>query len=145
MGRTGRRVRRRWRRRRADGRERGAATLEIAIVFPIVLLITFGVIEGALWYHARNVALAAAEEGVRAATGDGGTPGAGVEEARDFALRAGADDTLSAVTVSSTSTPSEVSITVTGHSLTLFPGWSGHEVTQTASGPVERFTSPDGP
>lgn len=128
---------------RRSGRERGAATLELVVIFPVVLLITFGVIETALWYHARNVALAAAEEGVRVATGDGGSLGAGVDEATDFALRAGADDVLSGVAVRADGGATEVTITVSGHSLSLFPGWSGHEVAQTASGPVERFTSPD--
>lgn len=130
-------------RRRGGLPERGAATLELVIVFPMVLLITFGVIEGALWYHARNVALAAAEEGVRVASGTGGTLSVGVSEATEFAHRAGADDVLSGVTVRAGGGTTEVTITVTGHSLSLFAGWSGHEVSQTASGPVERFTSPD--
>ena len=130
-------------RRRLRVGDRGAATLELVVIFPVVLLITFGVIEAALWYHARNVALAAAEEGIRVATGDGSSIDAGVDEATDFALRAGADDILSAVTVHSSGGDTEVAITVSGHSLSLFPGWSGHQVSQTASGPVERFTVPD--
>lgn len=124
-------------------RERGAATLELVVLFPVVLLITFGVIEGALWYHARNVALAAAQEGVRTATGSGGSLPAGVAEAQSFAERAGADDVLSGVTVTSGGGEAQVTITVRGHSLSLFPGWSGHEISQTASGPIERFTGPD--
>lgn len=112
------------------------------VLFPVVLLITFGVIEGALWYHARNVALAAAEEGVRAATGNGGSLAAGVAEARSFAHDAGADGVLSGVTVSGDGGEVEVSITVEGSSQSLFPGWSGHQVSQTATGPVERFTGP---
>ncbi|RIQ33603.1 TadE/TadG family type IV pilus assembly protein [Jiangella rhizosphaerae] len=130
-------------RRRLPGRpERGAATLELVVLFPVVLLITFGVIEGALWYHARNVALAAAEEGVRVATGNGGSLAAGVAEARSFAQEAGADGVLSSVTVSGDGGDVEVTITVEGSSQSLFPGWSGHQVSQTASGPVERFTGP---
>ncbi|TDE12598.1 TadE/TadG family type IV pilus assembly protein [Jiangella asiatica] len=131
-------------RRRLPGRgERGAATLELVVLFPVVLLITFGVIEGALWYHARNVALAAAEEGVRAATTSGGSLDAGVAEARDFAARAGADGVLSGVAVAGSGGEIEVTITVEGSSQSLFPGWSGHQISQTASGPVERFTGPD--
>lgn len=133
--------RRRARHPRASARERGAATLELVVVFPMVLLITFGVIETALWYHARNVALAAAEEGVRVASADGSTLDAGVDKATDFALRAGADDILSGVAVRSAGGTEEVTITVSGRSLSLFPGWPGHDVSQTASGPVERFTS----
>lgn len=131
------------RRRRSPGRpERGAATLELVVLFPVVLLITFGVIEGALWYHARNVALAAAEEGVRVASGNGGSLPAGVTEAHEFAERAGADGVLSGVRVNARGGDTQVTITVKGSSLSLFPGWSGHLVSQTASGPVERFTGP---
>ncbi|PZF82762.1 TadE/TadG family type IV pilus assembly protein [Jiangella anatolica] len=130
-------------RRRLPGRpERGAATLELVVLFPVVLLITFGVIEGALWYHARNVALAAAEEGVRVATGNGSTLADGLTEARSFAAEAGADGVLSAVTVTGSGGEVEITITVEGSSQSLFPGWSGHQVSQTASGPVERFTGP---
>jgi Flp pilus assembly protein TadG len=144
MSRRPRDGQRRHPRRRLPGRpERGAATLELVVLFPVVLLITFGVIEGALWYHARNVALAAAEEGLRAATGNGGTVADGVAEARSFAQEAGADGILSSVTVTASGGETEVTITVEGSSQTLFPGWSGHLVSQSASGPVERFTGPD--
>lgn len=135
--------RRRPRRRPPRRGERGAATLELVVLFPVVLLITFGVIEGALWYHARNVALAAAEEGVRVATVNGGSLDDGLAEARSFAARAGADGVLSAVSVSGRGSEAEVTVTVEGASQSLFPGWTGHQVSQTASGPVERFTGPD--
>ena len=52
------------RRRATDG---GSASLEIAVLFPVVLLLVFAVIQGALYYHARNVALAAASDGLTAA------------------------------------------------------------------------------
>lgn len=126
--------------RRSD---RGAATLELVVLFPVVLLITFGVIEGALWYHARNVALAAAEEGIRVATAEGSSADAGLGAAQAFASQAGADGILAGASATLAEASTErVTITVTGNSLTLFPGWSGHYVSQTASGPVERFTGP---
>ena len=134
--------RRRFRRRLPGRPERGAATLELVVLFPVVLLITFGVIEGALWYHARNVALAAAEEGVRAATSNGASLADGVAEARSFAQEAGADGVLSGIAVTAGGGDVQVTITVEGSSQSLFPGWSGHLVSQSASGPVERFTGP---
>jgi Flp pilus assembly protein TadG len=134
----------RTRRRRARRGERGAATLELVVLFPVVLLVTFGVIEGALWYHARNVALAAAEEGIRVATADGSSAQAGVGAAQAFASQAGADGVLSGASATLTEASVErITIRVTGTSLTLFPGWSGHTVSQTASGPIERFTGPN--
>jgi Flp pilus assembly protein TadG len=129
-------------RRLQAARERGAATLEIAVLFPVVLAITFGVIEISLWYHARDVALAAAEEGVRVATADGSSVSAGVGEASTFAARAGADGILTGVAVTSASNATDVTITVSGDALTLFTGWTGLRVSQTASGPIEQFTGP---
>ena len=37
--------------------------------------------------------------------------------------------------------PTSIEVTVTGTSLSLFPGLSGWSVTQSAIGPVERVTS----
>jgi Flp pilus assembly protein TadG len=131
------------RRRSRFRNERGVATLEIAILFPLVLLITFGVIEGALWYYARNVALAAAEEGVRVASADKGSLSAGIAKATDFATRAGSDGffTLSGTPIAAGDTETVI-ITVKGQSMSLIGGWS-HEVSATASAPIERFTSPN--
>lgn len=124
-------------------REHGAATLELVVLFPVVLIITFGIIEGSLWYHARNIALAAAEEGARtAARENGGGISGGVAKAQQYAATLGASGLFTNVTV----TPSgngveEVGITVTGSSLSLFSEWVDHRVTQTAFAPVERVTT----
>ena len=124
-------------------RERGSTTLEIAVIFPAVLAIMFLVIEGALWYQARNIALAAAEEGVRVATGDGSSYNAGVNRANAFAHQAGANDMLSNITVTGASGTEIVTITVEGTSLSLFgdTSWVAPRVSQSASAPVERFTT----
>src|SRR3712207_8131812 len=50
--------------RRLTG-ERGAASLELAVVFPVVLLLVMTLIQAALWFYARSVALGAAQEGAR--------------------------------------------------------------------------------
>lgn len=122
--------------------ERGAATLEIVILFPVVLLITFGVIEGALWYHARNIALAAAQEGAEVASAADSSLGAGAARAAEFAATAGSDGMLTNVSIGSSGGAEQVTITVSGNSLSLFPGWGGMRISQTASAPVERFTTP---
>ena len=58
--------------RRLQG-QRGATT-EVVIVFPLLLLLIFVGIQFALWFHATHVAMAAAQEGARAArTCDGCT------------------------------------------------------------------------
>ena len=119
---------------------RGSATLEIVVLFPAVLLATFGLVQGALYYHARDVALAAATDGLTAARSRSGTAEEGRSAAVAFLLRAGGDDVLPASRVSSERTTTSAKVTVSGRALSLVPGVSGWDVEQSASGPVERFT-----
>jgi Flp pilus assembly protein TadG len=124
--------------RRRD--ERGSATLEITVLFPAVLLATFGLVQGALYYHARDVALAAATDGLTAARARTGSGDEGLRAAATFLERAGGPDVLAAATVTSVRTAGAATVTVTGHAISLVPGLPGWAVSQTASGPVERFT-----
>ena len=41
-------------------------SLEIAILAPALLLLVFSIVQGGLWFHARNLAQAAAQEGAAA-------------------------------------------------------------------------------
>ena len=119
---------------------RGSATLEIVVLFPAVLLATFGLVQGALYYHARDVALAAATDGLTAARSRGGTAEEGRRTALTFLRRAGGDHVLPASAVRSERTATTATVIVSGHALSLVPGVPGWAVEQTASGPVERFT-----
>ena len=128
-------------RRRDLKRESGSASLEIAILGPALLLVIFAVIQAGMWFSARNLALAAAQEGVDASRGYQASSAAGVARAESF-LRRAAGDTLQAVTVSAAgSSATAVRIEVRGRCLSLIPGLAGPPVTQSAQGPVERFTS----
>ncbi len=120
--------------------EQGSATLEIAVLFPAVLLATFGLIQGALYFHARDVALAAATDGLTAARSRTGSGEEGQQAASAFIQRAGGGDVLLGSSVSSVRTATTATVTVTGRTLSLVPGLPGWSVSQTASGPVERFT-----
>ena len=57
-------LKRRWRALRRAG-ERGALSLELALVFPIVLLLIFTGFQASTYFFGRSLALAAAQEGVR--------------------------------------------------------------------------------
>jgi Flp pilus assembly protein TadG len=132
------------RRGRRGTAERGSATLEIAILGPALLLLVFTVVQVALWFYARSLALAAAQEGVAAARGYSAPTAAGVARAHAFLDRS-AGDSLQAARV--TATPAgiqRVRIEVTGRALSVVPGVPGPAVTQSAEGPVERFTTPGG-
>lgn len=107
---------------------------------PVLLLLVFGVVQAGLWFYARSLALAAAQEGVGVGRAYGSTAQAGVERAEGF-LRRSAGDSLHTVRVSAQgSTTEQVRITVSGRSLSVLPGVSGIPVSQSAQGPTETFT-----
>ncbi len=118
--------------------EHGSASVELVVLMPLLLLILFSGIQGAVYYHASTLALAAAEEGARAAAREDGTLAAGTSAARGFVTEV-AGDSLTAVTIVGSRTPVTATITVRGSSLSLVPGWTP-SVEQSASRPVERIT-----
>lgn len=127
-------------RARPTRRDEGSATLEVAILAPVLLLVVFTVVQVALWSYARSVALGAAQEGVAAARLVGSSAAAGRREATDFLARAG--DSVLGAQVAVTATSTEVVVRVRGHALSVLPGVPGLPVEQSARGPVERFTRP---
>ena len=130
--------------RRSDA---GVATLELVVIFPVLLLLLFGIFQGALYFHGRNVLLAAAEQGVRAARLDAQPDRAAtaVQQARQFLLDTGELKNLSGLTITPTVDASQVRITLTARTVSLLPGVPGPQVSQTAAGSIERFTSPSQP
>jgi hypothetical protein len=126
--------------RRSVG-ERGSSTLELVIAFPVLLLIIFSLVQASLYFYARSLAAAAAEEGVRGARAESAELPDGVARARSF-LDATAGDSLLGPAVSSAgSTGTRIRIRVSGRSLSVLPGVRGLQVAQEASGPKERFTT----
>ena len=124
--------------RRLSG-ERGAASVELAVLFPVVLLLVMTLIQAALWFYARSVALGAAEEGAREGRVQPAST-ARAESAAEGFLDQTAADLLTGRDVTVSGSPSSIEVTVSGTSISLFPGLSGWSVTQTAVGPVERPT-----
>jgi Flp pilus assembly protein TadG len=124
--------------RRSD---RGSATVELVILLPALFAVLFLGMQAALYHHARTVAIAAAQEGARAAAAEQGTERAGVTAATGFIELAGGDDVLSHSDVTANRTPTRATITVRGVSLSVIPGWRP-TIRQSASLPVERLTAP---
>lgn len=130
----------RCRARRRGRSDDGSMSIEIAILFPALLLLVTAIVQYGLWFHARSVALAAAQEGAAAAASYQAAPDGGAERARAF-LADHAGDTLSDVEVAqSAPAPGQVAVRVTGHAISLLPGIAGPTVTQSAEAPLERFT-----
>ena len=125
-------------RRRLSG-ERGAASVELAVTFPVVLLLVMTLIQAALWFYARSVALGAAQEGAREGRVQPASTARAQSAAEGF-LDQTAQDLLTGRDVTVAGSPSSIEVTVTGTSISLFPGLSGWAVTQSAVGPVERPT-----
>ncbi|GHD79804.1 TadE family protein [Streptomyces goshikiensis] len=124
------------------GGERGESSIQMAIVFPFILLVTVAVVQASMWVYARNIALTAAREGVAAARVYQAPEGAGAAQATETLGRI-AGDSLAGRSVSTTgSSATEVRVTVTGRALSLIPGLSGLSVSQSASAPRERWTTP---
>ncbi|MFE4580521.1 TadE/TadG family type IV pilus assembly protein [Streptomyces chartreusis] len=127
-----------WRGRRWRD-DRGDASIQMAIVFPFVLLATVAVVQASMWYYARQIALTAAREGVTAARAYESGPAEGAAQARDVLART-AGDSLTGYSISASSDGQRVRVEVSGTALSMIPGVSGLQITQSASGPVERWT-----
>ena len=132
---------------RMPRRDAGVATLELVVIFPMLLLLLFGIFQGALYFHGRNVLLAAAEQGVRAARLDAQPDRAAtaVQQARQFLLDTGELKNLSGLTITPTVYAGQVRVTITARTVSLLPGVPGPQASQTAAGSIERFTSPSQP
>ncbi|WP_404388839.1 TadE/TadG family type IV pilus assembly protein [Humibacillus xanthopallidus] len=130
---------RRRRRSAAGPSERGSASIQMVLLLPVLFTVMFLGMQAALFYHARSVAIAAAQEGARASSVEDGSRGAGAAAAASFVAEAGGDDVLKGALVSSSRTAEVATVTVTGTSLSVIPGWSPF-VRQSATAPVERIT-----
>lgn len=114
-----------------------SSSTQLAVVFPLLMLLTLGIVEAGLWLHARNVAQRAATAAVDVARGSFGTSGEGEERARDLARAAGLTD----VVVSVDRGPQEVRARVTARAPFLLDLGLG-TIDETAAGPRERVSAP---
>lgn len=113
----------------------------MVVLLPALFAVMFLGMQAALFYHARTVAIAAAQQGARAAAGENGSTSDGVLAASDFITQAGGADVLVNARASAHRTATTVTVAVTGHALSVLPGWTP-AVVQSASLPVERLTAP---
>ncbi|WP_369370327.1 TadE/TadG family type IV pilus assembly protein [Promicromonospora sp. Populi] len=119
--------------------ERGAASLQTVITYPIVLMLIFAMVQGMLYFHAQNTAQSVANGAVQAARVEGGSLEAGYAEAAERLARGG--DAFASVNVSVTRGQDTATARVVGLAPSIVPGFRGLRIEQSATGPVERFTS----
>ncbi len=123
----------------------GSAGVEVVILYPVVLLLLFAIVQGGIVFHARNVARSAANGAVLATQLEDATAGSGVAEANARLDRAGGASLLSGAAVNVERGAAQVTATVSGQALSIVPGLSGITVWATATGSVEQFTSAGAP
>ncbi len=125
---------------RLPKRDRGAVALEFAIVFPLVLVLTFGGVQVAFWFQARAMCQAAAQAGVRAGRVLGAPAGAGRTAATAY-LAATAGDTVKGPLVSESHTATTVTVGCSGTALQVMPlPGLPLDVAQSAAAAPERFS-----
>lgn len=110
------------------------------ILLPALFAVLFLGMQAALYFHARTIAIAAAQEGARAAGAEDGTSRDGGRAAAAYLADVGGD-ALESTDVRVSRTATTASVTVTGRSLSVLPGWRP-TVRQEATVTVERLTAP---
>lgn len=126
--------------RRARG-DQGASSIELAILGPTVIVLTLIVVQFALWFHAKNVAQSAAEQGARAARGYQATNADGSTAATAAFATLGGSQVAKGLQVSVSRNTSDVSVHVHANSIAVIP-WVNIPVDVTAGGPIEQFVAP---
>jgi Flp pilus assembly protein TadG len=119
--------------------ERGAASIEMVVLLPALFAVLFLGMQAALYYHARTIAIAAAQEGARAAAANQAGSTDGVSAAYAYVDDAG--DSLESSKATAQRTATTVTVTVRGRALSVIPGWKP-VITQRASAEIERLTAP---
>jgi Flp pilus assembly protein TadG len=127
--------------RRPAGRARegGSVSIQMVVLMPALFSVMFLGMQAALMYHARTVAIAAAQEGARTAAALNSSYALGQQAARTFVVNAGGDGVLKAASVTGSRGPATANVSVSGVSLSVIPGWQPR-ISQSASAPVERLT-----
>lgn len=103
--------------------EAGTSMVETAIAFPLLILVAVGVVQFALFVHAQNVVLAAAQDGARVAAAEDRTVGEGVAHAQAL-LRAGLGASAEAVSARGAEDGEVVMVETQGRLRLILP-WFG--------------------
>jgi Flp pilus assembly protein TadG len=112
----------------------------MVILMPVLFSVMFLGLQAALFYHARTVAITAAQEGARATGAETGSASDGIRAATSFIAAAGGPDVFENSSVSGSRSATQATVTVRGATLSVIPGWHPM-VQQSATVPVERITT----
>ncbi len=114
-----------------------SGSVQLVVVFPLLMLLTLGIVSAGVWLHGRNVAQRAATAAVDVARGSYGTAEQAEQRARDIAESGG----LQQVTVHVTRGPEQVRADVGGRATTILDLELGG-IFETATAPREKVSTP---
>lgn len=130
---------------RAGRGEDGTSAVELVLLTPLLMFVVFLVVQAALVMNARQVVLAAAQQGARLARAAAPNDTVAVSSARAGALsylhQLGAD-VVSDPTVEVTRAGGEATVRVSARAVSILAGLVALRVVETSSGPVEGFRAP---
>ena len=95
--------------------------VEVAVAFPVLLMVALGLLQFALFYHAQNVVTGAVQDGARVAASEDRTLADGVAAARAL-LSAGLGQSATTVTVRAIDGGDAIAIEAQGACERSFPG-----------------------
>lgn len=112
------------------------------MLFPAFLLLVFGGVQAAEWYHVRSLCLAAADAGVQTGRTAGAGDGDAAHAAAEFLARAGGGTVTDAAvsTAGSSAAVQRVEVTASVPRIVPLPGLS-MRVTQSSQATREVFTT----
>jgi Flp pilus assembly protein TadG len=121
-------------------RDGGAASAEMVIATPLLMLIILLAVQFGIWAHATHIAQATAAEALAAARVRGGTDAAGRQRAQQVLTQIGSPVLASPdIAISRTAAAVTVHITGTAERVLPLPGVA-LPVAVTVTGPIERLT-----
>jgi Flp pilus assembly protein TadG len=117
-------------------RDAGAASVELVLATPLLMLLLMAGVQFALWSHARHMAQAAANEGVQTARAYGSSAAAGKSDTEAL-LADLSGGSLTGTRVSAGRNAASATITITGQATSVIPGLA-FPVRISVTAPVEK-------
>lgn len=102
--------------------ERGAVSVQMVVIMPLMFLIAFTGLQAGLYFYGRSAALSAATTGARAAAAEDGTAADCQEAAAAFIGSLG--DVLTSPHIDCGRTATTITVRVSGSTLSVIPGWT---------------------
>ncbi|MEV5576603.1 TadE family protein [Spirillospora sp. NPDC052269] len=118
-------------------------SVETVLAVPVLMMTILACTQVCLLFLARSIALAAAQEGVRAARPEHAAHRSGGSVAQRYAVQT-AGGFLHSVTATSRADATTVHVRVGGRALSLVPFLPSLPIHADAAGAIEKFTTPTG-